>query len=462
MSLSIASRPYGVPVSRLLWKAASVLLLLTIIAGAIGMTMPADRKLGWTLFGNDLMPSYAAGQLIREGQVDQIYNPYAVKRVIRSLWAEHYAQHPMSDGLAPWLNPPAFALLFVPLAGLPYGQAMTVWIGFNVACLTIACLLLMKLLPTGTPRSVRWLVPLLVLTSFPLLQAICHQQNTFLSLAILAATLLLATRSRDAATVRWSRPLTYATGAVAGLLLFKPQLGALVAIAIAAVAGYRALIGAALTGTVLLAIGERALPGATWEFLLGLSDTVRLVQERADYHWQRQTTLLAFWRMLFQRDLGGPTFPAIKLLWLASMGVIAFTLTRTGVAAWLSKDATTSRRWLATAIVAMPLVMPYYMDYDLLLLTAAGVLYAGDVVMKGGLTYSDRWVVRSWLTLAIVMPLEPVLGAILSVNFNTMALTMLTLTMVQQIHAKRAMTSVCSTPLGRSPGSLEPMHQRAA
>jgi hypothetical protein len=431
------------PFPRLATKAGVIALLFMIVAGAYGFVAPGENKTGWGFFGNDLMPSYAAGAMVRDGHAGDIYNPYAVKRVVRETWTMCYPGEPARKGLAPWLNPPAYVLPFAALARLSYPHAMFVWIGVNVMLTALSCVMLMKLLPAHTPRSVRLLVPILVLTSFPYLQATCHQQNTFLSLFILTSTLMLALRALG---VRAPAPLlSYATGLVAGFLFFKPQLGLVVALALTVVLGYRAFVGAVLTGTLLLSLGEWTLPGATWEFLLQMPETVRLVQERQGYHWQRQTNLFGFWRLLLQLDSPGPAWAVTKALWLSSVAIALIALTWTARAARIANDPATWRRWLTSAVFTMPLVMPYYMDYDLLLLAVPLTLVAADVIDAGGLNASHRWLILSCLGLTVALPFEPAAGQVLGVNVVTIAMGAVSFVLLRRVVPPRG-TSVSVTP----------------
>src|SRR5256885_3633418 len=138
------------------------------------------------------------------------------------------------------LNPPHFALLFAPLSALPYRTAAAVWLGINVLLFVASLVLLVRLLPAEARRDWKsWcLIPLLATASMPFLQAAGHQQNTFLSLLILATTVTL-----------WRNRQAFAAGAVVGLLFYKPQLALVVALVLTVDLGRRALLGLGLTGT---------------------------------------------------------------------------------------------------------------------------------------------------------------------------------------------------------------------
>ena len=56
-------------------------------------------------------------------------------------------------------------------------------------------------------------------------------------------------------------------------------------------------------------------------------------------------------------------------------------------------------RLIAATVTAMPLLMPYYMDYDLLLLAVPAVLFAANVTRRGKTDRLDRWTITTWLVL---------------------------------------------------------------
>lgn len=426
------------PLRKKLWKMGVGVLLFVATAAIVNAFLPADKRLGAGSFGNDLMPSYAAGKLIADGRGDELYNPYAVSRIVHDVWATSYPQEAAKRGMAPWLNPPFYALLFVPLAAMSYPAALSVWIGINAVLLIAACGLLIKLLPDGAPWSVKGLVPLLVVTSFPFVQATSHQQNTFLSLAILSSALVMTQRAlpcRTGILARLSPRLSYApyaAGAIAGLLFFKPQLGLIVSLSLGFVLGYRALIGAFATGTLLLALGELALPGATWSFLLEMPTAIAQVQERSGYKWSRQMTLLSFWQILLHGELGGAVTTVVKSLYAVSAAAVVGALAWSARKVWQTANSVVARRWLAAAICAMPLVMPYYMDYDLLLLAGAAVLLASDVMATN--EPADRRIAWSWIALAAWLLFQPPMAASWRVHVTVVMLTMITAMMIRRVN----------------------------
>src|SRR4051812_13052147 len=156
----------------------------------------------------------------------------------------------------------------------------------------------------GGPDGVRlgwrtWgLVPLLLVASMPFIQAMACQQNTFLSLAILTATVAL-----------WRSGRALPAGLACGLLLFKPQLAAVVAAVLVCGLGWRAAAGVAITAGGLLLLSAVTMPGALADYLHKLPALLPWLQPGRPYHWERQATFQGFWRMLLQGPVSGPARP---------------------------------------------------------------------------------------------------------------------------------------------------------
>ena len=391
-------------VRKRLWLGGlGLMLFLVTLVSASHVAGPRTSLVARPI-GDDLIPSYMAGTFVREGRPDKLMDLESARQFQADLRrAANLEQHGRTG---PWLNPPFYAWLFVPLSALPYHTALRVWFAFNLLLLGGAVALLSRMLP-AEPGGGRWrrrgLVPLLVLGSMPCLQVVYSQQNTFLSLAILSA-----------AVTFWRLGRTTTAGLVTGLLLFKPQLAAVFALVMVCSLGWRAAAGLAVTGTTFLLLTLLTLPGAIGDYLHKLPRLLPWLQPGQVYHWERQVTFQGFWRLIFHGQVSGPAPLAVRVLWPCCAAVVASALgllvlrTREvrDVQASASGDAgvaptSSSRdRMIAAAITAMPLLMPYYMDYDLLLLAVPAVLFAADVCRAGGpLGRLDRWTLGGWVVL---------------------------------------------------------------
>jgi len=369
---------------RLRLAAFAMLVLIVTTATAMHLGGPATSPFQH-LFGDDFLPSYMAGTFVRQGRVDLLTDPNAAEQFQASLRQQAGLQQHGRTG--PWLNPPFYAAVFVPLSALPYRAALWTWLGLNLLMLSASILLLYRMLPADSRRrSDAAILAALLLVSMPCLQAMACQQNTFLSLLILCGAISCA---------RGDRPL--AAGAVGALLLFKPQLAVIVCGALVCTLGWRALIGMAATAAVLLLASALFLPGAISDYLHKLPALLPYLRTDRPYFWERQTTFLGFWRMLLGGRTGGPNPMPVTLLWLIGSAAVAATLARPCWNALRRRISGIPRdRLLGATIAAAPLMMPYYMDYDLLLLSVPAVLLAAERI-RTGRQAGDGWLIAGWV-----------------------------------------------------------------
>ena len=389
-------------------------------------------------FGLDFIAFYTAGTFTREGRLGDLYNLEAVHQFQRELaTANHFD---LGRAYGPWWNPPFYALVFEPLALLPYWTASAVWIGFNLFCFALACVLLCRLLPEKSPRHVRALIPVLTILSAPFILAISHAQNTCTSLLLLTLTVTL-----------WRSRRAFLAGLVGGLMFYKPQVAAVLAIVLAIDLGWRAIAGYAITGAALLALNLIALPGTLTDYLQRLPRNVHSFQTGTAYPWEQHVTLKAFWRLLLQGHSLGNTTKAVTILSSISALAIALLLlaaavrTRAATRSSEPPQITSSRRdrLIAATIVVTPLLMPFYFDYDLLLLSVPAVLFAAGrtCCAQDRLPSADRWIVGAWAILYVWQMVNADFGGKFHVNLSVLVLTGLASMLVVRVGRTRAATA---------------------
>jgi hypothetical protein len=395
------------------WKVGGLLAAFILTLTVANFFLPPDKAFDRHMYGHDFLPFYTAGQLIRTGQADHLYDPRATRAL------EH--QTCQAAGLVihneygAFLNPPFAALPAAWLAQWAYPRALAIWTVILAAFFITSVVLLVKMLPPRSPWQNWGLVPLLLFTFLPAWQAALHAQNTFFSLMILAATVTL-----------WRREKPLAAGLIAGLLLFKPQLGAVVAVVLAASLGRRAIAGTIVTAAVLLLAGMIELPGALGAYLHQMPANLRAIQVLANYTWHRHVTFLAAFRMLLQGHAGA--LPNLAARWLAFGCMI-------GLGALLARTIRRERnnspardRLIAAAIAAGPLLMPYYMDYDLTLLAVAAVICAADAMRNG----IDRAVGAAWIVFYCAAELNPLIAGATRIIPAVPALTILAVVLIRK------------------------------
>jgi hypothetical protein len=233
-----------------LWIAAAAGCVpwLVWIGGLI--STGGTRDLAGNLVGADHLAFYHAARLIRDGESYRLYN-------YGELAADKYQQSLIGwdwNGFEAYRNPPFYALLYLPTAGLSYYTSLAVWSVVSFALLALAIRLLS---PVSTRRAFLW-----SLTFFPAFATISFGQNTFISLALFAGVYRLLTTDRR-----------LAAGLAAGLLWFKPQLllGLFIWWALEPRRYVRAWLGVGLTGCVLAAVSWLAVPDGSRSFVLTLA-----------------------------------------------------------------------------------------------------------------------------------------------------------------------------------------------
>ena len=303
-----------------------------------------------------------------------MYDLEAVRHFQHDLAASYGVD--IGHAYGPWWNPPFYALAFVPLAKLSYPIALDTWLALNVLCAGVAVYLLVRMLPKGTPSHSWALVPVLIVLSTPFLLTMSHAQNTCTSLLILCATVTHWRKAgpRVAASGR-PRVFSFAAGLIGGLLFYKPQLAAVLAVVIVLDLGWRAAAGFAITGAALLLMNVLALPGTLSLYVHQLPLNLHAVQVQSAYMWERHVTLKAFWRLLLQGRGPGELTILVKVLWIMTTAALGMWLL------WQARRPDRIRdRLISATVIATPLLMPFYFDYDLLLLAVPAVLLGSELL----------------------------------------------------------------------------------
>lgn len=396
-----------------LWLAGGgvALFLLTLVVA--GPLLDKTAGTGKVWLGHDFLPAYVAGHFVRTGQPARMYDRDAFRveqdRVVGEAGLE------LDKRYAAALNPPHFAILFAPLSALPYRAAAGVWLGINAACFAAAVVLLIRMLPPEFRRDWKaWgLVPLLAATSMPFLQAAGHQQNTFVSLLILASVVTL-----------WRGERAFAAGLVAGLLFYKPQVALVIALVLAANMGRRAVLGLGVTGIILLLVTFVLLPGALPTYLQTLPTNLQWIQGQPGYPWGRHATFLGFAHLLLQGGTSGAPALWARVLWLSAAS--AGTAALAAVLLRSPKTAPSRDHLIAATVAVTPLLLPYYLDYDLLLLSVPAVLFAGQQLHATGSTRTDRWTLRAWVGLCLWLYANPASSGMMRVSLTAPLLAAVT------------------------------------
>ena len=319
--------------------------------------------------GSDFVTFYAASTLALAGDGVQAWDIAALAKVQLVLFPA-YALGPFA-----WFYPPTFLLLVTPFAFLPYLAAFAAFVASTAAVWYAA---LRKAI--GRPGA-GWLV-----AAFPgLWVCVAHGQNGLLTAALAGGSLLLLRR----------RPVL--SGVLLGLLMIKPQLAVVFAVALVATRAWRTMLVAAGTalaflGVSVAAFGARSLPA--WFDSLQLA---RLATEDGYLPWHKMPSTFAMLRLL-----GASVEWSYLVHGLVSLVAVAAVLL-----VWRRADSLRLRG--AVLMAATFLVNPYAFDYDLAWL-AFPIAWLACHGLERGWRRGDREV----LTAAWVLPMVATSVALLT------------------------------------------------
>ena len=200
----------------------------------------------------------------------------------------------------------------------------------------------------------------------------------------------------------WRRGADFAAGVCVGLLGYKPQLAAALGVVLVLHRGRRAFAGLALVGAVVLLLTPATMPGALADYFRRLPQNLHAIQVESTYLWERHVTLKGFWRLLLQGRGAGETLPVTHTLTMLSAAPLLAGL------AFATFRARSADALIPATLAAAPLLMPFYFDYDLLLLAAAAALA----------TSPRRRTVALWSALYLWLFVNPYLAGAMRLNLT--------------------------------------------
>lgn len=317
------------------------------------------------VLGSDFVTFYAAARLALAGRGVDAWNLDALLAMQHQVFPAYAGK-----GFA-WFYPPTFLLVVTPLALLPHLAALAVFVGTTATGWALA---LRRAI--GRPGA-GWLV-----AAFPGLWICAAQgQNGLLTAALAGGSLLTLRR----------RPVL--SGVLLGLLVVKPHLAALFAVALLAVRAWRTMLVAAGTalaflGASLLAFGWAALPA--W---LDSLQVARVATETGALPWAKMPSTFALLRLL-----------GASVTWAyAGHAVVAIAAAVAVWVVWRRTDALPLRG--AVLMAATFLANPYAFDYDLVWL-AFPIAWLAVYGLENGWRRGDREVlVAAWLLPALATAL---------------------------------------------------------
>lgn len=316
--------------------AVAILAALAVsFAATLASGEGADTAAG--RLGGDYPAFYAAARIAADGDLDEVNDLRRLEDAQADLFPEDE-----DEGFLTWAYPPHVALLYQPLAEIPYRPSYAVHTLLMVAAFVAA----MRLLRPLVPWVGRAMLPAVALglAAWPMFRGVGAGQNTALTLLLLVGAWRASVAGRDGLA-----------GVLLGLLLYKPQF-AVLAIALWTVAG-RWRTAAAFT----------AVAAATWaltaafigvDWVSGWVDDVRAYDATEDVNAANHVSL---------PEAAHAAFEVSAVGWVAAVAVGAATAWRW----WRRREVD-----LAVAVPAILLCAAHAVFYDvgLTVLTAAVLL----------------------------------------------------------------------------------------
>jgi len=257
------------------------------------------------------------------------------------------------------MYPPQVSIFFAPLAALPYGAALVIWLVLSALAYGLCCYALWLACPRL--RNERWTVLLLAIAFPGFFHLIVWGQTSAIALACFTAGFFLLRDERS-----------FLAGLALGCLIFKPQLGIAAAFVFAYTRAWRVIAGGVLSAVAQLAVpaiyyGAESL--RAWMRAIGsVVYKVPLLEPRP----YQTHSLRIFWAML----IPGLTLP-FALYVLSAFAILGLT-----AAVWSHRPALPLALRYSSLLLASVLVAPHLIVYDLAILAPVFLLLSDWVIAQ--------------------------------------------------------------------------------
>jgi hypothetical protein len=369
-------------------QALSLALGLWIIYAWV-LSTPGLRDRNGLIKGTDFLHFYTLGMLARAHRGVDLYNMAEQT----SLLGEHV---PAAAGTVYLpLYGPQVSLIFIPFASLPYGAALVLWLLCSAAIYGVCVYAVWKTCPNLQDERVTVLLAAIAYPAF--FNLIAWGQTSALALACFTAGFVLLRQDRQ-----------FAAGLALGCLVFKPQLGLVVAFLFLLSRAWSVVAGA-LTAAFLQLLAGWLYYGTNvmrdyFDHLLHVQRVLRWLEPRIE----QTHCLRTFWQMLV------PYHTLVNGLYAISVAIVlclVFTCWRSCLPLAMRYSA---------LLVATVLVSPHLTVYDLVILAPA-ILLVADWIIGRPLSAFSR-TISDALYLVYVLPLAGFLARWTHVQLSVIAM----------------------------------------
>ena len=329
--------------------------------------------------GADFSHYWIAANMSKDGNPATVYD---VSQFIKAQEDFFRVRYPL-----PFLYPPTWLLLLLPLAFFPYLLALGLWLGLTLG---FSLYVIKKISPHPLTLPI-------ALASPAVFQNFFHGQNGFLSAALLGGGLHMLQRN------------PWAGGVMLGLLSYKPNLWPLIPLALLAGRYWRALGATVLTALFLAWCSMMVLGGEAWHAYLYNLDLPMQLLQKGSLPLEKMVTLFS---ALILYGVNMEVAILIQAILMLFVGCVIYALWRREVSFEIQAGG---------LVLGALLFTPYAFSYDLTLL---GLVIAWLVIegQKNGWLCGEQWLyVMAWFApflviFQIILPL-PIAASIVHAFF---------------------------------------------
>gem|GEM_PF-791856 len=354
---NFVDRPLSTVEARIARASRAVLLALAvavglavIVAAGLGSASADSASSGGSRLGGDFPAFYAAGSIVRSGDIDTLYDParQLVEQTELGL-----------DGYLAFAYPPHVAAVYAPLSALPFRYAYVV----HTALMAVAFAAAIHVLSVPVPLVRRWKWPLLAggFTFYPLFTAVGGGQNASLSLLLLAVVWRGLHDDRAALA-----------GVAAGLMFYRPQYALPVIGLLLLARQTRAVAWASGVALATWAITAAFLGGgwvSTW-----FEEVIPFVERDAEVNALNSISILGFLQAAWTSD----GRPAVVL---GAAGASAIVLLLMWL--WWRPDRFSLANRMGALALGVILISPHTMFYDATVMLIAGAALLAEITDAG-------------------------------------------------------------------------------
>jgi hypothetical protein len=324
------------------------IVLISMLVGILVVVLSGKGAESLTgRLGGDYPAFYAAGRIASQGDWEHLYSFARQEAVQKDLLPTE-----SKGAFLPFPYPPFVALLYCPLALLNFRLSYLI----HTLLMFLAIAIALRLLSRGNPYIATYydLALAATLLYYPMLRAVLGGQNTPITFLLVVAVWRAGLDRRE-----------WLAGFFLGLMLFKPQFG-LPLIGLHFLSGrWRTVISSALVALGLYLIGSY-LCGAGW-----IREWLRFGTQFANLDASINRSNSVSWLGFLQALLGVDS----RIVLISGWGLAIATSLATSLLWYRGRLNDDLSAHLGLTVIALVLIQPHAMYYDMALVLFTYVLY---------------------------------------------------------------------------------------